>query len=338
MTAAAATVDGRARRQPARLLRTHGWTVAVYVLLAALVAYWRTVPEQFSAFDVQSLVIGALPLAFAAMAQAVVVISGGIDLSVGSLMSVVNVLSAKHWVDTVNGAPQPVSVREALLIGALLVLGGVAAGALTGTVIVVSGVPDIVVTLATLFFWAGLALWIMPIPGGGAPVEFINLVNETVLSQWIPKLLVLLLVVFAVVWLPLRWSRPGLALYAVGSNRNAAYLSGIPVGPTRVLAYALGGGFAALGGLALTVTTTIGSPLSGEYYTLNSVAAVVLGGVALVGGRGGLIGPIAAAFILTLATTVLVLRGVDPNYGQVIQGALIVGVVMLGALATRRRG
>ncbi len=93
-----------------------------------------------------------------------------------------------------------------------------------------------------------------------------------------------------------------------------------------------------MGGLALTATSGIGDALSGQYYTLNSVAAVVLGGVALVGGVGGLIGPIAAAFVLTLVKSIMILKGVDQNWAQVIQGTLIVLVVMIGGLALRQRG
>ena len=147
----------------------------------------------------------------------------------------------------------------------------------------------------------------------------------------------ILLCAFVLIWLPLRRARPGLALYSIGSSRNAAYLSGVSVTRTRIFAYSLGGFFAGLAGLALTATSGIGDPLSGQYYTLNSVAAVVLGGVALVGGKGGLIGPIAAAFVLTLVKTILILKGVDQNWAQVIQGSLIIVVVMIGGLAIRER-
>jgi ribose transport system permease protein len=148
---------------------------------------------------------------------------------------------------------------------------------------------------------------------------------------------VILLLAFALFWLPLRWARPGLALYSVGSNRSAAYLSGVGVARTRVFAYALGGLFAGLAGLALTATSGIGDPNAGQYYTLNSVAAAVLGGVSLVGGVGGLIGPIAAAFVVTLVKTMLILKGVDQNWAQVIQGSLIIVVVLIGGLAIRQR-
>jgi len=335
VTAATAT-STRRRFDLGRLGSRHGWTIGVWLLLLALAFYWRTVPAQWGSFDVQSLAIDALPLCFAAMAQAVIVISGGIDLSIGSLMSVVNVLAAKYMLEDATLATT-VSFRQALVIAALLVVGGALAGAFTGLLIVVTRVPDIVVTLAMLFVYAGLALAILEIPGGAVPVEFLKLGTGFTGSQWVPTGLVILAGVLVLVWLPLRWSRPGLALYAIGSNRNASYLSGVNVARTRIFAYALGGAFAALGGLALTATSGIGDPLSGQYFTLNSVAAVVLGGVALTGGIGGLVGPIAAAFVLTLVKTVLVIRGVDQNWAQVIQGSLIIVVVMLGALALRRR-
>jgi ribose transport system permease protein len=329
VSSAAVAVRARGGLRVGRLARRHGWTVGVYVLLLVLVLYWRTVPAHWGSFDVESLAIDALPLAFAAMAQSVVIISGGIDLSVGSLIGLVNVVSAKYMVD--------MSFRNALLFGALVLVGSAAAGAFTGSLIVLSRVPDIVVTLAMLFVWAGVALEILQIPGGGAPPEYLQLGTGHWWSLWIPSGLVILLLGFAIFWLPLRWSRPGLALYSVGSSRNAAYLSGVGVARTRIFAYALGGLFAGLAGLALRATSGIGDPNAGQYYTLNSVAAAVLGGVSLVGGVGGLIGPIAAAFVVTLVKTILILKGVDQNWAQVIQGSLIIVVVMIGGLTIRQR-
>ena len=107
----------------------------------------------------------------------------------------------------------------------------------------------------------------------------------------------MLVVVVGVIWIPLRRSVLGLSLYAIGSNRLAAFRSGVAVGRTKIIAYSLAGLFCAFGGLALTASTGIGSPVPGAY-TLHSVAAIVLGGVSLAGGRGGIVGPILAVFIL----------------------------------------
>jgi ribose transport system permease protein len=260
-----------------------------------------------------------------------VIISGGIDLSVGSLMSLINVIAARWMLN--------MSFREALAYALLLVLLGALAGAVTGALIVVTRVADIIVTLAMLFVWAGAALAVLTIPGGGIPPRLGTLVTvDTVWSKWLPAALVILVVVVAMIWIPIRTTRAGLALYAIGSSRSAAYLAGVNVSATRIAAYALSGTFAALGGLALTAASSLGDPNSGRIYTLNSVAAVVLGGVSLLGGVGGLVGPIAAAFVLTLIKTILIIKSVDQNWAQVIQGAIIVGVMMVGGLTIRQKG
>jgi ribose transport system permease protein len=315
-----------------RLVRRHGWTIGVYLLLFALVLYWRSQTNlPWGPFDVQSLAIDALPLAFAACGQAIVVISGGIDLSIGSMMSLVNVLSARLMVDA--------GFEHALLISVALVLAAALIGALTGLTIVVTKVADIIVTLAMLFVLAGAALWVLTIPGGGVPVHYASLITvDTFGTKWLPAAIVVLLGAVALMWATVRRLRPGLALYAVGSNRSAAYLAGVNVPAARIAAYAYSGAFAALGGLTLSAASGLGDPHSGDIYTLNSVAAVVLGGVSLLGGVGGLIGPIAAAFVLTLVKTIMIIRGVDQNWAQVIQGTLIVLVVMIGGLAIRQKG
>jgi ribose transport system permease protein len=332
VTTASAPVSVRRSLDVRRLVRRHGWTVGVYVLLFVLVMYWRSATVvPWGPFDVQSLCIDAMPLAFAACGQAIVIISGGIDLSIGSLMSLVNVVAARWMLN--------MSFREALAFALLLVVAAALAGALTGALIVVTKVADIIVTLAMLFVWAGCALAVMTIPSGGIPPRLGTLVTvDTLWSTWLPAALVILIVIVLVIWIPIRTTRAGLALYAIGSNRNAAYLAGVNVSATRIAAYALSGTFAALGGLALTAASGLGDPHSGDIYTLNSVAAVVLGGVSLLGGVGGLAGPIAAAFVLTLIKTIMIIKGVDQNWAQVIQGTIIVGVMMLGGLTIRQKG
>jgi ribose transport system permease protein len=326
--AATASLEFRGAAPWRRNLRLHGWTIAVWLVLLALVPYWRSLSEQNFKFDLQALAIDALPLCFAAMAQAIVVISGGIDLSIGSLMGVINVLAAREMVD--------MSFRQALAFSLLIIVLTMLASAFTGLLIVLTRIPDIVVTLGMLFVWQGVALWIMEIPGGGVPLEYSDLAIGDFRTSSIPNAAVIVFGAWLLIWVPLRWLRPGLSLYAVGSNRSSAYLSGINVARTRVGAYFLAGLFTGLAGLALTASSGIGDPNSGTTYTLNSVAAVVLGGVSLLGGVGGLIGVIAAACVLTLSKIVLLLRGTDPNYANVYQGALIILVVVIGGLLTRK--
>jgi ribose transport system permease protein len=151
----------------------------------------------------------------------------------------------------------------------------------------------------------------------------------------VPKALVLIVVSLGVVWMPLHRSRLGLSIYAIGSSSLAAFRSGVSVAWTKVASYAIAGLFAGAGGLALTLSTGIGAPIPGPYL-LASVAAVVLGGVALAGGKGGLFGPIIAVFILRLLRSDLTLLAVDPNVATIIEGTIMVLVVMLGAFIAMR--
>ncbi|HVA92666.1 MAG TPA: ABC transporter permease [Chloroflexota bacterium] len=327
MSAPAGLLSMAARR---RWLRRNAWVVGAYAVLAIMLLYERVIHSMaFGAYDMQSLVDPAVSLALAAMSQAVVVLAGGIDLSIGSMMSLSNVIAANWMVNTGFGG--------SLAISLVLLLGGALTGAATGLVITYSRVPDIIVTLATGAIWGGLALQVMPTPGGGVPQDFANLITGGVRGSGFPVGFVVLALAFILLWFPLRSSRPGLAIYALGSNRTAAFLSGVNVVRTRVIAYALGGVFAVLGGLTLTAQTLNGAASSGATFTLQSVAAIVIGGVALTGGRGGLLGPIAAAFILTLLSTLLGYLNVDPSWGLVIQGVVMVAAVMVGGLLLRRR-
>ncbi len=311
---------------PVSWVRRNLGLVGMPLLLAAVLIFTRAIHPDFGAFDVQSLALGALPLAFAAAAQTFVVVTGGIDLSTGSQIAVANVLAASSM--------QHVDTPHALLL-ALGILGtGALAGAINGATVVVSRIPDVVVTLTTGFIWGGVALLILEKPGGGAPEGFLNLAAGTDIAPWLPNALLLLVAAVAMVWMPVKASRVGLMLYAVGSDRVAAFRSGVGVKGTRVLAYTLSGLTSAMGGLALTMTTAIGAPLAGVYYTLSGLAALVIGGVSLTGGRGGMVGPVLAAFVLTLIPTDLIFLNIDPNYGQVIQGTLIVLVVMISGFVT----
>ena len=186
------------------------------------------------------------------------------------------------------------------------------------------------------FVWGGAALLVLKTPAGGSAQWLKDLVLGPAGVEWIPKATVVLLVVVAVVWMPLRRSKVGLSIYAIGSNQLAAFRSGVSVGRTKIVAYAITGLFAAFAGLSLTASTGIGNPVPGPY-TLMSVAAVVLGGVSLAGGRGGVFGPIIGVLILVLIQNDMAFLSLDPNLALVSQGLILIGVVMFGSLIQWRR-
>lgn len=318
-----------------RVLQANAWVAGLAGLLIVLLAVTKLIQPDFGASGLDSLARAALPFALATVGMAVVVIAGGIDLSIAAMMAVASVTAAV-LMDGASDGEAAVAVLGVLILG-------LAMGALNGALIVLTRVPDIVVTLAMLFVWQGVALLILNAPGGGAAPWLRALVAGGVtipgvpaaMTEWLPRGFVFLAVVVAVIWVPIRRSKLGLMIYAVGSDAQAAYRSGVPVGPVRVAAYAICGLFAALGGLTVTMGTGIGEPIPGPYL-LASVAAVVLGGVVLGGGRGGLLGPILAVLVLRLVRMDLTLMSVDPNVAAIVEGTIMVAVVMLGAVLAMR--
>lgn len=301
----------------------HAWLLGLVALLAVLLVATKLIQPQFGASGLESVARAALPFAFATAGMAVVVIVGGIDLSVASMMAVCAVAAAV-LMEKMAGAP-------AILIVLAMGLG---MGVINGCLIVLTRVPDIVVTLAMLFVWEGVALLILETPGG-ATADWLQQSIRGSLVAGLPNALLIMGLCIAVVWLPIRRSKLGISIYATGSDELAAFRSGVRIGRTKILAYGICGVFCAFGGLGLASLTGIGEPVPGPYL-MASVAAVVLGGVVLGGGRGGLLGPIIAVFILRIVRTILTLLAVDPNVTTIIEGTIMVGVVMLGTAATLR--
>lgn len=316
-----------------RWLLRNGWTVGAWILLLMLVGWYATLIPRFGDFVIASIIKNSLPTVYLAVSQGVVVIAGGIDLGVGAMMVLANSVSALlmdgqgFWVT--------------LAIGIAVVVGAAILNGTVGWVIVTSRVPDIVVTLATLFIFSGVALMVLPSPGGGTSGGFRWIFTGStsgIGANFWPSVIALAVPV-AVVGVWLKRTRRGLSLYALGSDQNAAYLSGVNTKRAKITAYAIGGAFAALAGLAITGITATGDPrfTNASNGTLNSVAAVVLGGIALTGGVGSVIGAVAAGIILFVLNPILAAMGIDPNTSQVIRGALIVAVMMVAGLLELRR-
>ena len=311
-------------------LRRQSWNIGI-IILALVLGFWRInqLPH-FGAYEARTFVLGILPIALLSMGQAIIIIGGGINLAIGAEAVLINCLSAKYMLDT--------SFTTSILLAVFFLIVAAAIGALTGWIISTSGIADIVVTLATSFLLVGVAMFVMPQPGGGVNQKFADLIAGKD-PNFIPPL-IWLLIPLIVIWLPLYRSRLGIAIYAIGSNKDAAFLSGVNVNLTRVKLYAVGGLFAGLSGIVLTGITLSSSPFANisNTATLNAVAGAVLGGVSLAGGVGGLAGPALAALILYFIPNILLAYGIDPAYSQIITGALTILVVLLGGILRRRTG
>jgi ribose transport system permease protein len=288
--------------------------VIIYaVLLAMLLVLGLVSPGFPSVALVNSLVISALPLVFAALAQTLVVLVKGIDLSVGPVISLVMVVAASLMRD---------SGWSIAGVVVLCVLIGMAAGAINGALVVFARLQSIIVTLATSLVFGGLALYVMPQPGGYIPEALSSFVTGNL--GVVPNAVLILAASLLVLWLPARKSRIGQGWYAVGGNETGAFYSGVDVAKAKMSAFLLAGVFASLAGLALAAQTMTGDPAIGAPYTLNSIASTVLGGTSLSGGIGGAIGAIGGAFVLTVVVDILFFFRVSAYYQYVFSGAIVI--------------
>lgn len=285
------------------------WPVLVFIgLLVVLIV----LKGRFNGFDARALSVNALPLVLIALAQFLIILTRGIDLSLGPVASVSGALMALTATD-----------NPALGI-ALPLAAGLAAGLLNGVLIVELRLPPIIVTLATMSIWQGVALVVLPNPGGAVPGGFQDILMGGFSS---PTIGLVTLVVWGGLMTWLMNSRFGLSLRAIGSDEAAAEMSGVRVGRTKIAAYAIGGLLAAISGMYMAVSMSSGSPVVGDGYILTSIAAVVIGGVPLVGGRGSPLAVIMGALILTITSSLLYFAQVSSFYQSLINGLILLLVV-----------
>ena len=217
------------------------------------------------------------------------------------------------------------SITDNPVLGiALPLAAGLSAGLLNGGLIVGLRLPPIIVTLATMSIWQGIALVILPNPGGAVP-DIYQAIFMGGFSSPITGLVTLVVWGGALTWL-LR-SRFGLSLRAVGSDEAAAEMSGVRVRRTKIAAYGLGGLLAAISGMYMAVAMSSGSPVVGDGYILTSIAAVVIGGIPLSGGRGAPVAVVMGALILTITSSILYFAQVSSFYQSLINGLILLAVV-----------
>jgi ribose transport system permease protein len=287
-----------------------------YLVLAAMGLYYVVFAAshgQLSVFSVTSIFNNTMPLLIVATGQTFVVLTGGIDLSVGSIISLTNSVAAVYMRD---------SLGSVLTWSGLILIIGAVAGAVNGVLVAVGRIQPILVTLASLSIWAGAALFVLPQPGGTIPAGFTAGLAG---NAWevIPAS-AFTLAILMVFWTLFRRTALAVSLYAVGNDERSARANGVPVVLAKIAAYTLSGLFSALAGLYLSAVTTSGDATTGAIYTLSSIAAVVLGGVSLFGGRGSAAGSIAGAFVLTLIVNILFFANINPLLQEFFQGLVLI--------------
>jgi len=306
------------------LIQEYGIFLA-FLILAVILSVsneFFLTPGNISNVLLQTSINGVL-----AVGMTFVILTGGIDLSVGSVVALAGIVSASFATTSstaaIYGAPYPVAIP--LTVGVVV---GIVCGALSGLIVSYFSVPAFVTTLGMLSAARGLTL----IYGGGRPVP--ALTSE---YRWIgtghvfgiPAPVIILAIIFGLAWWTLTRTRFGRYIYAVGGNAHAAKTSGIDVVRIRFAVYVISAGLAGIAGMLLSARTGSALPQAGIAYELDAIAAVVIGGTSLSGGVGRITGTLIGALIIGVMNNGLDLMGIQSYYQQVLKGALIVGAVML---------
>ena len=280
-------------------------------------------PRAMSYFGLNLMLNLGIPVTLATIAQMFVITVNDLDLSIGTFVSFVGCVAAT-W------------LHDAPLLGVVILFLGVGVYALIGAVIYLRNVPSIVVTLGMLFVWQGLAILLLPKPGGKPPDWLRSLMNFR--TPYVPFPIIAAIVIAALVHIGLMRTSYGAILRGSGGNPNAIARAGWSLLKTKIIMYALAGVFGVLSGLALIGLTTSADANIGKGYTLLSIAGVILGGGEFVGGRVSPIGAVIGALTLTLAGSLLNFMRVSPDWQVGAQGAILIIVLAARALINRADG
>lgn len=302
-----------------RSLRNYSYIVPLVLLVVAVGLNFYLQPNFFQPRVLNGNLRVMLPLMVLAAGQALVIIAGGIDLSVGAMVSLVNVVLVTV-VTRDSGAPE-------VLLGIVIALAvGAVAGAVNGFSVAFLRLQPIVTTYATSFLFSGVALVILPRPGGALPRALTSFYRS---APWGIPATAYGIAILLLLWVLLRRTRFAQYLYAVGGNSAAARASGVRTALVSFGSYVAMGLFAALSAMMLTLSTGSGNARLGDAMTLPSIVAVVLGGTRLSGGQGGVVGAVIGVAILTIIRNLITFANV-PTWYQTLFDAIIILLALAG--------
>lgn len=299
-------------------------TFAVLVALGGAISLLT--PHFFTVANLLNVAQQTVINAIIAVGLTFVIISAGIDLSVGSILAFAGIVMA-HALHA--GWPAPLAVLAGLAVG-------VACGAVNGLLIAVGRLPPFIATLGMMSVARGGALLASdgrPVSGFSGPFRW--LATGEVASVPVPVIFMLL--VYAAAHFTLQRTRFGRYVYAIGGNEEAALLSGVPVRRYKIGIYAVGGGLAAVSAVILTARLNSAQPIAGLNYELDAIAATVIGGTSLMGGQGSVVGTLIGVFIMGVLRNGLNLTGVSSFIQQVVIGAVIITAVLLDTVLKRQK-
>ena len=316
---------GRAARAAGRLLGSRAAPILL-ILAGTAAAAAALAPSFRQPGNLANVVVQGTPLVLVAIAQTFAILVGDVDLSVGGIVSLATVLMATLTTD------DPARVAA---VAALVLALGASVGAANGWLASRVAAEPMVLTLATNVVLMGLALYVMPYPGGYVPYAVVRLAAGGPVTVALATALVL--AATAAAWLVLNRARFGIHLRAVGADPQVAFHAGIPVRQVKVAAHAVAGLLAALGGLFLAARMGSGDALVGQPFSLDSMTAVIAGGASFSSGQGEVLGSVAGALLISLLSNILNHVGVSPYYQYVFKGVLLLAAVTAGAVRETRR-
>ena len=307
-----------------RLTQQVKGVMTIYLLLILVFTVMCFCSESFrSMYNITNMLTQCVPLACVAMGQTLVILSGGIDLSVGSVISVCTAVAAK-LMDTDSPA-------QVAFGAAAVVLTGVAVGLFNGLGINYLKVPPLITTLCTSTILSGVALWILPMAGGKINRGFARAVYQ----KWniLSMPLLIMLALFLILRIVLYRTRTGVEIYAIGRDRRIASTMGVNVRRASVKTYVLCGLCAGLTGLLLACRMRVGDPTCGAVYSMDSITAAVVGGTSMAGGAGLLSGTVAGAFLIGMLSNIMNNLAVNQFYQYVLKGGLLVAAMIVYSIS-----
>lgn len=290
--------------------------IPVYVIFAIIyIGACFIEPTFFTWGNNVNLFTRIAPLVFVGIAQTYVVLTGGIDLSIGAVIGITNAIAVSMpFVNT------PANVILWLIVPPMV---GMLLGAINGWIITKGGFPPLIVTLATSQIIGGIGLFILSVPGGKITRGLSRAVTGKILHT-VPTPLILIIVFLVIFYIILRYTSFGRSIYAIGGNELVAVESGLKPNRIKVWVYAISGLLAGFAGIYLSAVMNSGDPLVGEPYTMNSIAVAVIGGTSLIGGVGGILGILGGAYIYQLLNNILNLLAVSTFYQFVVKGLVLI--------------
>src|SRR5450432_2621771 len=307
-----------------RVISRQPYLLALVLLIVCVLINLHYQPNLLGAATISRNFRALLPAVILVVGQTVVIVGGGIDLSVGAIITLGNAILATTILT--NSSPSDI-----ILAIILTCVAGLLAGLVNGLCVAYLRLQPIVTTYATSFLFGGIALLILPRPGGDIADLLLQLYRASPAGIPITIWLVLLIIVL---WLLVRGTRYAQYLYSTGGKPDSAYLTGVPVDFVKFSTYLWSGLFAALAAVAVTMNIATGSPHLGDSMTLPSIVAVVLGGTRLSGGQGGVIGSIIGVVILSVISNIISFGDV-PSWSQTLVSALIILAALVGPRLVR---